>query len=340
MKKGIKIVLILATVFLLLGVALCIISFSMGADPVEFVRDGTYTISINNPIKHVLDPDVYEPDREGSFGQRPGTFGEAVAEGENSYSVSDDIKNLDIEWVSGNVKIVRGEGEHITFAESDPDGIDADDKLYYTIEGDTLKIECCNSDTISIGINIDGGCGNKKLVVNVPYALEDVYIDTTSADVDMDGLEILDKLYISTTSGRVFIANMGAGNVELDSTSGSLQFEGSCREFVADSVSGLVIFTGSCRDIEADTSSGQVRFVLDTIPEEISADTVSGDVSMYLPPEASFELEYDTVSGDLECDFPVKMRGDGYVVGNGGAEIDVDTTSGSLSLMIYGERMP
>ena len=335
MKKGIKIVLILAAVFLLLGVALCIISFSMGADPVELVSDGTYTININNPIKHVLDPDVYEADREGSFGQRPGTFGEAVAEGENSYSVSGDIKNLDIEWVSGNVKIVRGEGEDIIFAEYDPDGIDADDKLYYTIEGDTLKIDCCNSDTISIGINIDGGCGNKELVVSVPYALDDVSVDTTSADVDMDGLEIRGKLYASTTSGRVFTANMGAGNVELDSTSGSLQFEGSCREFFADSVSGLVIFTGSCRDIEADTSSGQVRFVLDTIPEEISADTVSGDVSMYLPPDAAFELEYDTVSGDFDCAFPVKMHDGTYYAGTGGAEIDVDTTSGNLSIFSF-----
>lgn len=335
MKKGIKIVLILAAVFLLLGVALCIISFSMGADPVELASDGTYTISINNPIKHVLDPDTYEDDRGGSFGQRPGTFGAAVEEGENSYSVSGDIKNLEIEWVSGNVKIVRGEGECITFAESDPDGIDADDKLYYTIEGDTLKIDCCNGGKIQIGININGGCGNKELVVSVPYALDDVSVDTTSADVDADGLEIHGKLYASTTSGDFCAINMDCTDVELDSTSGNLTFTGACRDFNGNSVSGWVLFTGSAWDLEADTTSGEVRFVLNNLPEEISADTVSGEVIMYLPPEASFELEYDSISGTFDSAFPVKMHDGAYYAGTGGAEIDVDTTSGNLSIFSF-----
>ena len=143
MKKGTKIVLILAAVFLLLGIALCLVSLGMGGDPAQFLRDGTYTVSVSDPFGHLFDPDTYDDGREGSFGQRPGNFGEATSEGEGNYSVSTDIKNIEIDWVSGSVKIVRSEGANISFSESDPDGIDADDKLYYTIDGNTLKIECC-----------------------------------------------------------------------------------------------------------------------------------------------------------------------------------------------------
>ena len=152
MKKGIKVILILAVVFLLIGIALCVASVAMGADPLKLLSDGTYTISVSDPIGHILDPDLYEGDREGSFGQRPGNFGEAESTGD-TYSVSGDIKNLEIDWVSGNVKIIRGEGVNITFSESDSGGIDADDKLYYEVNGDTLKIECCRSGKVQIGIN-------------------------------------------------------------------------------------------------------------------------------------------------------------------------------------------
>ena len=334
MKKGIKVILILAVVFLLIGIALCVASVAMGANPLKLLSDGTYTLSVSDPIGHILDPDLYDENREGSFGQRPGNFGEAESTGD-TYSVSGDIKNLEIDWVSGNVKIIRGEGENITFSESDSGGIDADDKLYYEVNGDTLKIECCRSGKVQIGININSGCGGKELVVNVPYALGDLTVDTTSADVDIDGLVIHGKMYVSTTSGVCSAVNMDSSDVVLDSTSGDLCFVGTCSDFSAESTSGRVVFTGFARELEADTTSGEVRFILNATPAELSAETVSGEVSMYLPPDASFELEFDSVSGSFNCEYPVSMRDGAYYAGTGGAEIDVDTTSGDLKVYHY-----
>ena len=334
MRKGIKTVLILSAVFLLLGIALCIISFSMGADPVKLLTDGTYTISINKPIGHLFDPDTYDDDRDGSFGQRPGPFGEAVEEGENTYSVSGDIKNLEIEWVSGNVKIIRGEGKNITFSESDPDGIDTDDRLYYTIDGNTLKIECCDSGKIQIGININGGCGNKELVLMIPQdmLLMDINVDTTSADVEMAGIVAERDIIVCTTSGDLNISETGCEAAFLDSTSGKLDFSGASREVHANTISGKIAFSGDCNEFEADSTSGKVEAAFSHMPDELDIETVSGAVRLDLPGDAAFKLEYDTVSGSMDCEFPVIMYDGAYFVNDGGTEIDVDTTSGNLKI--------
>ncbi len=327
MKKSAKILLIIAAVLLLLGVAICVAALAMGADPIGLVLDGTYTFTLDFSGK-----DNNNPGRDGEFGQRPDGVSVSIAEGENNYSVSSDIKELSIDWVSGKVKIVKGEGNAITFSESAPGGIEAEDRLHYSVEGKTLKISCCDNGGITIGINIDSGCENKELVVSVPYELAELYVDTTSADVEIENISFGATLDVNTSSGDLRATGIDCAAVVLNSTSGDMAYMGACREFYADTTSGEISFTGSCIDFEADSTSGEVKADFVDMPREISADTVSGAVSFVFPSDASFELEYDTVSGDFNCEFPVLLRDGDYVVGSGGAEVDVDTTSGGLKI--------
>ena len=57
-------------------------------------------------------------------------------------------------------------------------------------------------------------------------------------------------------------------------------------------------------------------------------------MTLTLPADAGAELEFDTGSGRLNSAILLSIRDDDeYVFGNGGAQISVDTTSGSLTLM-------
>jgi len=69
----------------------------------------------------------------------------------------------------------------------------------------------------------------------------------------------------------------------------------------------------------------------------MSFTTVSGDITLYLPEDASFDLDIKTVSGEISTKFKVlvesikknQLRGE---VGTGGINIELKTISGDISL--------
>lgn len=129
----------------------------------------------------------------------------------------------------------------------------------------------------------------------------------------------LGELSVDTVSANVYGEDISAGKVSIDTVSGDVR----------------VSVLGELRDFEADTASGNVELYLPANASiELDADTVSGDVKLYLPANASFELETDTVSGDVFTDFACTRRGDTYTCGTGGMELDMDTVSGDMSVLI------
>ena len=65
-------------------------------------------------------------------------------------------------------------------------------------------------------------------------------------------------------------------------------------------------------------------------------DTVNGEVDLYLPLDAGFNLDFDSVSGSLYSDFNLYRDGDSrYGYGNGYTSIDVDTVNSDLYLSIF-----
>ena len=357
MKKAKKVFLILAAAFLLLGAGLCVLSVGMGADPIKLFTDGTFSVVISKN----------DPGREGSFGENA----VSISDGDNNYAVSGSIDSVEIEWVAGKVSVLRGDGSAITFSESSDDGIESEYRLYYTLDGSTLKISCCEGDKISMGVNLGSSAAHDKaLVVRVPYALENLSIDTTSADAVVDGVEVAKRLYADSTSGIINIKGIdceeavlhstsgaigfegcaarlnvtstsgdqtvrgtGCGEVFMHSTSGELSFDGSCRDVYMDSNSGKVRFGGSCLNFGAETTSGDVEAAISSALDEVDIECTSGDVYLTLPTNTGFTLEFDTASGSFNSDLPMSKRGDNYVFNGGGAEIDVDTTSGDLTVL-------
>lgn len=335
MKKGTLIALIAAASLVVLGVVLSLIAVGMGAQPKQLFTDGTYAFDMDE-----LD-DIFHDDRHGFSGDRnngnistwpsDAPVSVEMAEGEHNYAVGGDIDSIKIEWVSGSVRVAYGEGENISFSESAVGGIDADEVLEYSVDGSRLNISYSKEINV-IGFNFGINMPSKELTVVIPKTMKDVYVGTTSAGVELQGLNIERDLYVSTTSGEVSANDISAGSVTLDSTSGRLELSGNCSEVHSNTVSGKIAFSGSCSEFEADSTSGNVEANFHSMPREVDADTVSGAVQLTFPADASFELEYDTVSGGMDCDFPVSLHDGDYYVGKGGAEINVDTVSGGLKI--------
>lgn len=66
--------------------------------------------------------------------------------------------------------------------------------------------------------------------------------------------------------------------------------------------------------------------------EELEVDTVSGSVSLCLPADADFTLDFDTVSGSFSSELACKTENGRCIFGTGRGDYSIDTTSGSVHI--------
>lgn len=148
-----------------------------------------------------------------------------------------------------------------------------------------------------------GEVGSKDLTVKVPADLAStlryVQINTVSADAYVSGLEI--------------------SELQFDSTSGNLEF------------------SGWAWDTEVDTVSGTAELSFADTPDELSFDSTSGDLVLFLPDKRDFEVSFETVSGDFHNNFGTYRQHDGEMYFEGTnrgklAELEFDTVSGDVRI--------
>jgi len=165
-----------------------------------------------------------------------------------------------------------------------------------------------------------------------------VQLESVSGTIQMQ--DQLNSVYAKTVSGNIKLNNI-KGNTEVKTVSGKVsarQIKGDMR---AGSVSGNLIFRG-CEGIFSDlhSTSGDIEAELTVIDEDASSmslNTISGDINLYLPDDASFNLYIKTVSGEINTKFKVlvesvkknQLQGE---VGTGGIDIELRTISGDISL--------
>ena len=66
--------------------------------------------------------------------------------------------------------------------------------------------------------------------------------------------------------------------------------------------------------------------------DRLSINATSGDVTAFLPVEPGFSCTVNTASGGFESDIPLEKRGNTYTCGNGSAQYQINTTSGSIHI--------
>ena len=221
---------------------------------------------------------------------------------------TDPIRRIEIQWISGSVRLEHWDGETVVLEETEPE--DSDQLLRWRLVGDTLMVQYCAPGSYA-------NLSEKDLVVKLPKSgVEKIWVNTVSADCTAVDLELRD--------------------LEISSTSGGLLVEGVFEELSAETVSGEIDIQGAARELEVDTTSGDTKLALEQTPNELSYDGVSGDLRLTLPGERSFELETETVSGDVRCEFEAQGDGEHRFYSSGTAdapaELDLSTVSGDLEI--------
>lgn len=223
--------------------------------------------------------------------------------------ISDEIKNIDIDWIAGNVEIKYGDTEKIEISESGAEKSDESHRLRWRIDKYTLKIKYAAS-------MVECFTTQKELTVVLPekMKLEKITVDTTSADVNCKDI-IADTAEFSSTSGDIEVTGAQMKNFDAQSTSGKIK---------AGKISAKTIMTES--------TSGKVSIECTKTPENMDVESTSGDVTVKLPENAGFTADIDTSSGKFESDIPVKMNKNSYIAGDGSAQFKIETTSGDVKI--------
>lgn len=202
------------------------------------------------------------------------------------------VKELDIDWISGSVKVVYGRTRTIEITESAKSKkLDEDEQLRWLLDGNKLKIRFMKS-----GLKIVDDLSGKDLVVVIPegMAFDEIAIDTVSADS---------------------VVTVTAENYDMDNVSGDVAIEvDSVKQFDMKTVSG-----------DADLSFG-------VCPSKLTMDSVSGNCTVRVPSNSGFTAKISAVSGKIRCSIPGTMSSDKIEVGDGKASFSLSSVSGDLNI--------
>lgn len=226
---------------------------------------------------------------------------------------ADQIRDLQIEWVSGSVTIQTADTDTITFRETGAS--DEKDTMVWKHTGDKLQIQFQKPRVwfgFSFGIDTNS---SKDLVVTVPsdWKAQDLQITSVSAEVTAHGITA-DTLALDNVSAQCIL------------TSCTLQ------ELEVQTVSGAVDVTGSVNDISLETVSADCTLTLAYGTSEIEMDSVSGDLDLYLPANQGFEAELDAVSGDISTTFSTIVENGTHTHKDGSLKIDANSVSGDITI--------
>jgi hypothetical protein len=106
---------------------------------------------------------------------------------------------------------------------------------------------------------------------------------------------------LSTVSGDLVVDGL-SGNLELNGVSGELSVRNHTGKISAHTVSGDVTATGSIVRFNSDGVSGNVLLDISGTPDEINANTVSGDLTVRIPQAVGARYRINTVSGRMQLD--------------------------------------
>ncbi len=288
----------------------------------------------------IINNDEYHSANRWNFGWNEDSWGFGLGIGEDYTIDSEETSNIndkskiEILAVSADINIMQTSGDELKV------------HLYgnYTSRKGELKLEV--QDTGS-GIKITVKHPNKGATIRSDLTLDiqipkdydqDIAVHGVSSDVMFNSDSMfLDSINIDTVSGTVNFDTLHADNLTINTVSGEVNGDFPDGKVKINTISSSVYITRLSKTANIDTVSGDIT-ITTTENNNMTLDSVSGDIEISLENDKEFYVNFDSVSGDLECDIPlviVRQKNsdfEGHTGDKNAAEFNVDTVSGDLTI--------
>jgi DUF4097 and DUF4098 domain-containing protein YvlB len=186
-------------------------------------------------------------------------------------------------------------------------------KIEVSATGDSVNVNTVYEKTILRNIRVE-----VKYEVKVPEGVRLEKVRTTNGDVEI--------------TGRF-------GNSDIGTTNGDVKLEGASGQCLAHTTNGDIRVASFKGPVEADTTNGSIHLDVRTIEDSVRAHTTNGSITLKVGGDVNANFKAHTTNGHIQTDFPITIKGvinsrrtvQG-TLGNGGPEIDLRTTNGSIVL--------
>lgn len=222
------------------------------------------------------------------------------------------IRELEINWVSGNIQIQTADVTEIQISES---GVtNSDCAMQVQTRGEKLSIAFSKGTEKFLGFGLHGEL-SKDLTIKVPqnWECQDLEIDVASAKVDVQNLTVW-ELEFNGASGECKFTDCTVDSLDVNTASGD------------------VYFTGRLRDFDCEAASANIYADLSVVPEEMDLETMSGLMDITLPEDAGFTVSMESMKASFSSEFETTTQGNRYICGNGQCKISVESMSGEVIL--------
>jgi DUF4097 and DUF4098 domain-containing protein YvlB len=254
----------------------------------------------------------------------------------NSAKVIDveSVRKLKVGLIAGQVNII---GHDEPTARVEVHSIAGRD-LLVTIDGDTLEIDHPQlrwDNFIDVFKSFRDSKARADLTITVPRDVA-LKFGAVSSTTLISGLT--EDASVSTVSGDVIIDNL-YGDLQLNSVSGELSVRNHYGKINGHSISGDVTAQGTIMGFSADTVSGEIFLDIIGTPDQIGANTVSGNVTVRLEADVPAQYRINTVSGRVQLDSTAITSLRGSYTGRYGdldkhwLEFKANTVSGNISVL-------
>ena len=240
--------------------------------------------------------------------------GQALPNEEVLQISGDTIREIEIEWVAGDIIIQPADIQEIKVSESAV--TDEKETLVWSVKGETLEIFFCKDRSFTmVGIN------------SKDYVSKDLYI---SVPQDWE----CDLLKIETASANLEVSNLTIREMDFDGARGTCDFNDcNVKDLDIDTASGDITFSGTLETLDFDAASASFIGQFRNTPHRIDMDGMSGNLDIALPENCGFTVSMDGMSSSFRSDFQgTENRNDVHVYGDGRCSIQVDGMSCDVTI--------
>lgn len=231
------------------------------------------------------------------------------------------ITGLEVRLRSGDMSIHTWDEDVIQVIERSKSSLDEDKHASFLLREDGIL--CVEQGNTVAGFTFFGlGLFSSDLEIFLPRKLwRTLDLRSTSGDVILEDELQAGSLLISSTNGDTDLGEaLSCDTLEVSSVSGDIESRAL-----------------ACRSCAVKTTSGDVELTFTRLPDELSAKSVSGDVTLVLPENEGFAIRYKKISGDFDSDFDLVTslnRKDGTATYRGAQSplYHISTVSGDLSI--------
>ncbi|NMS89196.1 DUF4097 domain-containing protein [Clostridioides difficile] len=284
-----------------------------------------------------------------------------------SESFSDNINDINVDWISGEVRIKKSDSNKIKLIQKTPSNFSKKKLAKIKVDGNSLSIDDNSAKKFFIGINLPKPTILELYLPNKLY--DKINLSTTSADIystyikgnimeasTVSGvIELsgnINKLNLDTTSGDIDVTKLDSKDATFTSTSGGIQLSGKIdslnldttsgdinlkdinnKSLICSTVSGRMDVSGTLSDVKTESTSGDAKIISNKMLSSLNCETTSANIDLSIPDNPGFSLSFDKISGSLNSDFELNRHDDLYTYKNGATNFYISATSGNLTIL-------